>query len=99
MAKVKANPRVKDITGQRFGSLTVLKRAGTNTSGNALWLCRCDCDKNKTTIVGGAQLRNGNTRSCGHLREDTTRELKTVHGARRARMQTPEYRAWCHMIT
>ena len=32
----------RDLTGQRFGRLTVLKEAGKNC-GHITWLCRCDC--------------------------------------------------------
>ena len=39
----------KDITGQRFGMLTVMKRAGTHKHRKALWKCKCDCGR--TTVV------------------------------------------------
>lgn len=54
-----------DITGQKFGKLTVIKRA--NSVGNdATWLCQCDCGN--TTIVQGKNLKNGHTTSCGCIR-------------------------------
>ncbi len=54
-----------DITGERFGKLCVIGRADTNTttSGNAKWICKCDCG-NITTVIG-SKLRNGHTKSCG----------------------------------
>lgn len=52
-----------DLTGQRFGSLTVLAPAGVNRQRNVTWLCLCDCG-NETTVAGG-KLRYGTTRSCG----------------------------------
>ena len=55
--------RVKDMTGMKFGRLTVIERRGSNKSGNALWLCKCDCGNE--IVVRGADLRNGNTKSCG----------------------------------
>ena len=55
----------KDITGQRFGMLTVLKRAGTNKHRKALWKCKCDCGRN--TVVSSVDLVTGNTKSCGCL--------------------------------
>lgn len=55
----------KDITGQRFGMLTVLKRAGTNKHRKALWKCKCDCGR--TTVVSSVDLVTGNTKSCGCL--------------------------------
>lgn len=54
-----------DITGQKFGKLTVIKRA--NDIGNvATWLCQCDCGN--TIIVQGNNLKNGHTTSCGCIR-------------------------------
>ena len=55
----------KDITGQRFGMLTVMKRAGTNKHRKALWICKCDCGR--TTVVSSVDLVTGNTKSCGCL--------------------------------
>ena len=55
----------KDITGQRFSMLTVLKRAGTNKHRKALWKCKCDCGR--TTVVSSVDLVTGNTKSCGCL--------------------------------
>ena len=92
-----------DLTGQQFGELTVLKHAGSTTGKGqmALWLCQCSCDKNKLVTVVGGNLRNGTTRSCGHLRADVTRELKTKHGHRAGQKGdhrvTPEYTAWLEM--
>lgn len=64
-----------DLTGQRFGRLTVIRRAppeGYRTDTNAFWVCRCDCGNEK--IISGMVLRNGQTRSCGCLRSDLLRE-------------------------
>jgi len=57
--------RIKDITGQTFGKLTVIKRAGHNRSGAMMWLCECSCGGKK--VINGVYLRNGHTRSCGCL--------------------------------
>lgn len=40
----------KDLTGQRFGYLTVVRRAGTNASKCATWVCRCDCGKDNVLL-------------------------------------------------
>lgn len=32
-----------DMTGQRFGHLTVIERVGTNEERKAIWKCVCDC--------------------------------------------------------
>ena len=36
-----------DITNQKFNRWTVLSRADNNKRGEAMWLCRCDCGKEK----------------------------------------------------
>ena len=54
---------VKDLTGQRFNSLVVIKRAGTDKNRNALWECLCDCGN--TVIVSSKLLRSNHKLSCG----------------------------------
>ena len=51
-----------DLTGQRFGKLTVIERSDT-IDGVVFWLCRCDCG-NKTK-VRSQTLRRGQSKSCG----------------------------------
>lgn len=58
----------KDISGQKFGRLTALEPVGRNKCGHVIWKCECECGN--FTMVGGAELRRGNTRSCGCLHQD-----------------------------
>lgn len=64
--------RLIDLTGKRFGKLTVIERAGTYRSENSpysstpTWRCVCDCGKE--TIVIGRNLVSGATKSCGCMR-------------------------------
>ena len=58
--------RTVDLTGQRFGRLVVVKRAGTLRG--ARWECLCDCGN--TTLACSGDLRKGRPRSCGCLREN-----------------------------
>ena len=51
-----------DLTGQRYGHLTVLAPA-ENTGGRTAWLCRCDCGRE--TVVKTCHLRGEHTKSCG----------------------------------
>lgn len=60
--------RAADLTGQKFGRLTVIRRNGTGKSGNALWECICDCGNIKT--IAGKSLRNGSSKSCGCLQKE-----------------------------
>lgn len=50
-----------DLTGKRFGMLTVTSYS--HSGNNAFWNCKCDCG-NKT-IVTALNLKTGNTTSCG----------------------------------
>ena len=56
-------PKFIDITGNRYGKLTVLERYGYADNKKITWLCKCDCGK--TSIVIGSNLTSGRTRSCG----------------------------------
>lgn len=62
-------PKVKDLTGQRFGKLTVIKRVGSSKSRHAIWLCKCDCGNLKTVTMD--DLLRGHTSSCGCLTSST----------------------------
>ena len=65
-----------DVAGQRFGKLTVISRNYERRVGytrSAWWNCRCECGRQ--TVVRGADLRNGNSKSCG-----CTRGNKPTHG-------------------
>ena len=58
---------VRDLKGQRFERLRVLKEAGVK-DGYMTWLCRCDCGNRCT--VRGTWLTQGRTVSCGCYRAD-----------------------------
>lgn len=56
-----------DLTGKRFGHLTVIKRADdyvcSNGGKSVKWLCKCDCGNYHE--VFSEPLRNGKSQSCG----------------------------------
>lgn len=54
--------RFEDLTGQRFGKLTVIKYAGKKGTAS-LWECQCDCGQKTYTITN--YLKTGHTTSCG----------------------------------
>lgn len=41
------NQRYKDIVGNRYGRLTVLRYVETNKCREAIWECVCDCGNTK----------------------------------------------------
>lgn len=63
-----------DLTGQRFGMLTVIGKGGFTTKKEQKWLCRCDCGVEKENP--GGRLKRGEAKSCGcarrKLRNDFT---------------------------
>lgn len=81
------SPRYKDMTGMRFGRLTVLGYAGPNHRSDATWLCKCDCGTE--VVVQGQSLRSGATLSCGCY----MRESKTTHHGSKERL----YGIWSDM--
>lgn len=77
-----------DLTGQRFGRWTVLRRAGNygdyilDGHTSPTWLCRCDCGN--LSIVTGNNLRMGKSLSCGcYRREAVSRAQKLRHANER----------------
>lgn len=67
------NPKViEDLTGKKFGRLTVIGRDLERDSKNIKngikgvhWLCQCDCGNPILSSVTGYQLKTGHTQSCG----------------------------------
>lgn len=54
----------QDLTGQRFGKLTVIKNTQEkDKQGSFYWLCQCDCGKQKRTTRN--RLSHGTCTSCG----------------------------------
>lgn len=82
-----------NMKGKIFGKLKVIRRVENNKRGIAVWACMCSC-KNKTLVyVNGVSLRNGNTKSCGCLQKERTRERHIKHG----KTNTKTYYIWYTM--
>lgn len=73
---------MKDLTGQRFGKLTVIRRAEQNKVYGGIerttWHCKCDCGNEVDVIT--TNLTGGTTKSCGCGRDDF--KLKDLTGKR-----------------
>lgn len=69
-------PKLIDLTGQKFGRLTVIKRA-PNKGDIVQWECKCECGNQ--VIVRGECLRKGNTKSCGCLKKQIIYEQKCIN--------------------
>ncbi len=81
--------RAVDLTGQRFGKLSVICRRGENDKFNGpVFVCKCDCGS--TAEIGSSNLRDGTTKSCGCL--------KTKHGhSSHDFPNSPTYITWAGM--
>lgn len=76
---------LKDLTGQRFGRLTVIQKANPKPNcTNANWLCKCDCGN--YAIIRSTTLRKGGAKSCGCLRSEYWKQRKTSHGRSNTRI-------------
>jgi len=77
---------LKDITGQRFGLLTVQEYLGRSK-----WRCLCDCGN--ITITQTQHLKNGHTMSCGCWKLQRISETHKKHGESRSRL----FKVWGNM--
>lgn len=55
--------KIIDLTGQKFGKLTVIERDISKIGNGAYWFCQCECGNIKS--IHGNSLRRGVTKSCG----------------------------------
>ncbi len=77
-----------DLTGKRYGRLSVIKES--DQSGK--WICKCICGNE--CVVFGNNLRRLHTISCGCALSDVLLERNTTHGLRKH----PAYQTWRYMM-
>lgn len=84
-----------DLTGQRFGRLTVLRLSHSHL-GRAHWFCRCDCDKSVVVSSGNLRgsLRRGMMISCGCWRRERIAATNLTHGQSKRNQQSCLYKCW-----
>lgn len=86
--------KTKNLTGQRFGRLTVLPKCEIKIAGKKkqikmpYWTCKCDCGNE--VVVNGHNLLSGNTTSCGCIRLEALRASLKELAAERAANPTPK---------
>lgn len=68
----------EDLTGRKFGRLTVLNRTKNDKHDKAQWICQCDCG-NKVVVSTG-HLKSGHTKSCGCYHKYRASEANKTHG-------------------
>ena len=60
----------EDLTGRKFGKLTVVRYDKTDPHGETFWFCKCDCGNPNLVSVRRQSLMTGSTSSCGCLRHE-----------------------------
>ena len=83
--------KVLDLTKQKFGRLTVIKRVENDKHGKSRWLCKCDCG-NEIQVVG-IDLKSGHTQSCGCLQKEVLLKRTIKHNMSKSRI----HRIWSRM--
>lgn len=73
--------RLIDLTGQRFGRLTVIGKSDRSGNRRTYWKCICDCGKE--CEVRSSHLRSGSTKSCGCYGIERRSEARRIHGMSR----------------
>lgn len=88
--------KLVDLTGKKYGRLTVIERAVPTTHGDhAKWVCRCECGA--VITAASNNLKRGNTTSCGCFQAECASQMGATnkkHGKSRTRL----HKVWCGMI-
>lgn len=80
-----------DLTGQKFGKLTVTRRVDTGKKKETFWEVICDCGNLRN--VNAKLLKNGQSTHCGCSRSTNIGKNITTHGL----SKTPEHQVWLGM--
>lgn len=82
---MKNNNKIKDLTGQKFGRLTVIGMQPTETR-KTFWVCQCDCGNMK--VVRSDSLQCGAIRSYGCLKKEQDKKNLVLGNGRRKFSET-----------
>lgn len=63
-----------DLTGQKFGRLTVIESTEQQINNSVVWKCKCDCGNIR--FISSKNLRMGKTNSCGCLKKESDKKPK-----------------------
>lgn len=76
----RAGWRSIDITGERFGRVTVLGVAGYDESGHLTWAVVCDCHETPAFTLRGRRIRSPKPIYCRACAIRATQRRSTLHG-------------------
>ena len=82
---------IKDMTGMRFGKLTVVGFSHVAENRAAWWDCVCDCGNQ--CKVEGRKLRSGHKQSCRCFLAESVAQRSATHGLSKTRL----FIVWQHM--
>lgn len=86
-------PPLKDLTGKRFGMLTVVRRISPKGEKHIKWECVCECGV--ITKTAATHLVGGDTTSCGCFQRNDLSARRSKHGESN---KTAEYAVWSGML-
>ncbi len=81
-------------TGDRFNRLTTIRFIEMRYNSHQYWLFRCDCGKEKVMSVNS--VKNGNAKSCGCLKNETS--FLNLDQFKHGMTETVIYNTWQSMI-
>lgn len=85
-----------DLTGQKFGRLTILEEVGKYKNGDRIVKCLCDCGNEVTVRL--PHIKSGATVSCGCFHRETTADRNKKYTTRtHGESNTRLYNIWIHM--
>ena len=80
--------KFNDLTGQKFGLLTVKERLFERTDGTK-YLCICECGN--THIADGRGLKAGTVKSCGCLKSSMEYKIKQILSQNNIKFETQKF--------
>jgi len=81
---LRGNDRPRDLTGMKFGRLTVIRKLDEKKGARRLWLCSCSCGK-QAKVTADALLE-GATTSCGCARMESLSQVRYTYGKAESRL-------------
>lgn len=79
----------KNLTGKKYNRLSVLELSESRDYGGSkkrMWLCKCDCGN--IFKVNTSAIIRGNTKSCGCLRDEKSKDNSINSRHKLARLET-----------
>ena len=76
-------PKALDITNQKFGKLTALKKMPSQ-AGKTYWLCKCECGNEK--IVQTGHLKTGAIQTCGNCPKENKKSQNVIAFRKRVKI-------------